>query len=611
MNAIGRWIESRTGVVAWLGRCRERRVGGRACLRRSLPCLVLFAFAVQVITGIFLLMRYCPSSQTAWESVYHLQYEIQGGWLLRAVHHTCGQAVLVLVGLWLLGMILRGTYRAPREFVYWSVLLLGLVTLALLLTGDLLAWDENSRSATLTRVGFLQSLPGVGEPLFRLAAAGAEFGNLTLAQFTALHAVVLAGAFGLLLGLRWWFARRANEPNRDRKGAEAAGAPYWPNQTLVNVVGCLILLAVVFGCALGHGVDAPQRGVALGPPADPAGFYDAARPEWAFLGLYGFSKLDVFAGSTVVPIFVIPGTLVLLFLLVPFVGQLRLGRFPLGHVLNVVLVLVLLAGDVGLSLAVIAHDRADEQHQRAIRQSRQAAERITVLIDHHGGIPPAGALTLLQDDPKTQGPILFQRYCATCHNHAGKSPDDIQAEEPSAPNLFAYGSRRWLAGLLDPERIDEADYFGNTAFRRGPMVDFIKETFSEMEPEDREDRERIVAALSAEAKLLAQAALDRQDAATIAQGRELITDYCTDCHQFGGKGKLGTAPELTGWASRQWMIGMISNPADPRYYGKKNDRMQAYAETEDEAKNLLTNREIELLVDWLRGEWYEPVVRSP
>lgn len=600
MSALGDWWESRTGMGGWLGRCRERRVGGRACLRRSMPCLVLFAFAVQIITGIFLLMHYCPSSQTAWESVYYLQYQVQGGWLLRAVHHCCGQAVLVLVGLWLLGLIVRGAYRAPREFVYWSVLLLALTTLAMLLTGDLLAWDDNSRSATLTRVGFLQALPGVGEPLFRLAAGGAEFGNLTLAHFTALHVVVFAGAFGLFLVLRWWFVRRASEPIRDPKGA-----PYWPNQTLVNVVGCLALLAVIFACALAGGVDGPERGVALGPPADPTGFYDAARPEWAFLGLYGFSKLDVFAGSTIVPIFIIPGALVLLFLLMPFVGLIRLGRFKLGHAMNVVVVLVLAAGDLWLSLDVLAHDRADEAHQRAIRQNAEAARRVAVLIAHRGGIPPTGALDLLQNDPKTQGPLLFQRHCASCHNHVGGTPDDIQAEESSAPNLFAYGSRRWLAGLLDPERVGGPDYFGDTAFRRGQMVDFVRETFVDMDEEYREERDQIVAGLSAEAVLPDQATIDGRDAKQIAKGRELIGEYCTDCHQFGDQGKLGTAPKLTGWASREWMIGIISNPADRRFYGKKNDRMQAYAETDDEAKNLLTNREIELLVDWLRSDWYD------
>ena len=80
---------------------------------------------------------------------------------------------------------------------------------------------------------------------------------------------------------------------------------------------------------------------------------------------------------------------------------------------------------------------------------------------------------------------------------------------------------------------------------------------------------------------------------------------CTDCHKFHGEGKLGNAPELTGYGSRDWLIGVVSNPAHKRFYGKKNDRMPAYVPSDVPAQNVLSRRDIGLLVDWLRGEWYE------
>ena len=64
---------------------------------------------------------------------------------------------------------------------------------------------------------------------------------------------------------------------------------------------------------------------------------------------------------------------------------------------------------------------------------------------------------------------------------------------------------------------------------------------------------------------------------------------------------------MTGYGSREWTIGIISNPAHKRFYGDGNDRMPAYAEdTNQPANNILRSREIELLTDWLRGDWYEP-----
>ena len=74
--------------------------------------------------------------------------------------------------------------------------------------------------------------------------------------------------------------------------------------------------------------------------------------------------------------------------------------------------------------------------------------------------------------------------------------------------------------------------------------------------------------------------------------------------RLGEKGRLGSAPDLTGYGSREWLVGIISNPAHKRFYGAKNDRMPLYAEFPDQpAKNMLSKESIEILADWLRGEW--------
>ena len=68
-------------------------------------------------------------------------------------------------------------------------------------------------------------------------------------------------------------------------------------------------LSIQHGSSNSH----PYRGVALGSPADldPMHSFDAARPEWAFRGLYQFSHY--FPGEkAVIAIFVVPGAILLL-----------------------------------------------------------------------------------------------------------------------------------------------------------------------------------------------------------------------------------------------------------------------------------------------------------
>ena len=83
--------------------------------------------------------------------------------------------MLVLVGVWLVEMIFRRTYRAPGELLFWTVVGMGLVALALNLTGDLLPWDQNSYWATRVRTGFLLRLSLVGEAALRVGGGRIGF----------------------------------------------------------------------------------------------------------------------------------------------------------------------------------------------------------------------------------------------------------------------------------------------------------------------------------------------------------------------------------------------------------------------------------------------------
>ncbi len=201
---------------------------------------------------------------------------------------------------------------------------------------------------------------------------------------------------------------------------------------------------------------------------------------------------------------------------------------------------------------------------------------------------------------------MRSRCCASCHRYGGEDGLGVRddKEPPSATDLKGFASREWIAGLLDPAKVATLHYFGGTKFKDGAMVKYVKEDVSEFKPEQKEELKKVIIALSAEAHLKAQRKADIDDVAAIAEGRKLIsaadTITCIECHKFAGEGKT-KGPDLTGYGSTEWMTAMISNPAHKRFYGDKNDRMPPFGE-----KKLLERRQITLIVNWLRGEWYEP-----
>ncbi len=211
---------------------------------------------------------------------------------------------------------------------------------------------------------------------------------------------------------------------------------------------------------------------------------------------------------------------------------------------------------------------------------------------------------------------MFRQHCASCHSHVDADGEGIAAAEPSAPNLFGFGTSDWILGVLDPQRIISPQVFGHTKLRDGEMAGKIKDLFDETAEDDqtelRAELRAAASVLSDEAALPHPRDHNRADAAQIARGRKLLTGDlgCTDCHRFRDQGELGSAPDLTGYASREWLLGMIANPTSARYYGDElNDRMPSFApDPKHPHTNLLSPAELAALVDWLRGEWYEPRV---
>ncbi|MCU0877131.1 MAG: cytochrome b N-terminal domain-containing protein [Pirellulaceae bacterium] len=704
IRALREWADDRLGLSATIHEALYERIPSGARWRYITGSMLVFAFVTQAVTGIFLWMAYSPSSQTAYESVWYIQHQMAGGWLVRGVHHFMAQAMVVVMALHMLQVVWDGAYRKPREVNYWLGLVLMQLVLGLGLTGYLLPWDQKGYWATNVATNLATLVPVVGKDVQQLAVGGNEYGHHTLTRFFAMHAGVLPALLVIFLALHIALFRKHGITAK-----ETPGRPddyFWPRQVLLDAVGCLVLLGIVLLCVVHFDVSGvasgnlpeAHKGAELGAPADPSEAYSAARPEWYYLFL--FQLLKYFPGSSeVIGAIVLPGVAMTILFLIPFIG-----RWELGHQFNRAFVLLLLLGSVVLTGLALSEDyfvyvakslKLDEtKYEKQLAASRdflvarEAAEhdahRINELINRREWlaeegelseprlISKQGAVHLLRNDPKTRGSRLFKQHCASCHDYVdpeGNRPPGfsplLQSPElagetkvkrddkgevvyppaaSGAPNLYGFGSRAWIRGILnpelvskieygepqpsaDPEHAAEADhpenhlravlspYYGNTNHQAGRMATWVKQHASLLaddQTKSDEDVDAIVAALSAQAQLRSQAQQDSTDGTLIARGVDLIQQHCTSCHRFGDHGQLGLAPDLTGYGSYEWMMGLVSDPAHERFYGKGNDRMPSFAkDLAHPERNNVSVRELSLIVDWLRGDYYEPTDEQP
>jgi len=657
------FLDDRTGYRAVLQEVLYERVPGGARWRYVWGSTLVFAFMTQVITGLVLWASYSASAQTAWESVYYIQHQMTGGWLLRGIHHVMAQAMVVLLALHLMQVVIDGAYRAPREVNFWLGLVLMMLVLGMALTGYLLPWDQKGYWATRVATNLAGLVPLVGPALQQLVVGGPDYGHHTLTRFFALHAGFLPATLVVMLVVHLALFRRhglcARQP------LVRPDAMFWPDQVLKDAVAMLAVMAVVLGVILvpavramleGRPIVPGELGAELGAPADPSQPYAAARPEWYFLFLFQFLKVFEGWGATgeFFGAIVVPGLVMAAMFLMPI-----LGRWELGHRFNVAFTLALLAGvglltalatnedyaalwsdraayaDVEKLLAETGGDRAkiaahfggdaarvaafearvgkldrirhSQSFLDAVAQAKADAARSIELAGRPERIPPAGMLELVRSDSLSQGPKLFAQHCASCHAHvdpAGAGAAAVLAKA-SAANLHGFGTAVWIRGLLDPKQVAGPAYFGNTAHKDGEMVNFVQNDLADAAAWTPADVEAVVAALQAEARIEGAGAPAAADA--IARGRELVAagDRCGSCHTFHDNGvAAGSAPDLTGWASREWLVGIIADPTHERFYGADNDRMPSFGNAEEGAAPLLSRLQIGLIADWLRGEWY-------
>lgn len=329
---------SRTGWRELKERLLLEPVKGGSRWVSAFGSLLLFMFALQVVTGILLTTFYAPSVGTAWPSVKYIQEEAPLGWFVRGAHHWGSSAMVILLLLHLVQVFVWGAYKRPRELTWMTGVLLLAATLGLAFTGYLLPWDEKAYWGSKVGLGIVGTVPLIGDRIRLVLQGGPDLGNLTLTRFFALHGFVLPGA---IIGLAvvhlylfrlhgvttaWW----EREEQLERKTE-----PFWPRQVWKDAVVALGFLLMLTAWVLTH--PAP-----LGALADPSKPYEA-RPEWYFMFL--FQLLRYFHGPyEVIGTFILP----LLFFCVLFLWPL-LDRTPSRDPRRRPLAMAMLAaGSVGL-----------------------------------------------------------------------------------------------------------------------------------------------------------------------------------------------------------------------------------------------------------------------
>nr|WGO58014.1 cytochrome b [Rhabdoblatta densimaculata] len=247
--------------------------------------LLGLCLGLQIITGIFLAMHYCPNIEMAFFSVNHICRDVNYGWLLRTLHANGASMFFVCIYL----HIGRGMYYGSFKFIpTWSVgVLILFLTMATAFMGYVLPWGQMSFWGATVITNLLSAVPYIGIDLVQWVWGGFAVDNATLNRFFTFH-FLLPFIIAAMVLIHLLFLHQTGSNNPMGLNSNIDKIPFHPYFSIKDTFGFIILIMLLTILTL-------KEPYILGDPdnftpANPLVTPIHIQPEWYFLFAYAILR---------------------------------------------------------------------------------------------------------------------------------------------------------------------------------------------------------------------------------------------------------------------------------------------------------------------------------
>ncbi len=261
--------------------------------------LSVYFLVFETITGIFLMIFYTPSPLVAFEDMLNILGNVPLGQFMRDLHRLGAEGMVLVVCLHMLRTFITGSYKKPRQFTWFTGVVLLLVTLFLSFSGYLLPWDQLALWAVTIGASMVEAIPPpeVGAQVNLLVRGAPQFGAGGLLRFYLLHVLALPAICFIFTGVHYYkviLHGHSLPPEAEEVGEDTARRvpmdqrSYFLPDVFTREMFLIVLTTflLIFAVTVGDLFHAT-----LEPHADPLVTPLHTTAPWYFLWLQGMLKL--------------------------------------------------------------------------------------------------------------------------------------------------------------------------------------------------------------------------------------------------------------------------------------------------------------------------------
>ncbi|MDH5378848.1 MAG: cytochrome b/b6, partial [Gammaproteobacteria bacterium] len=297
MNKLVAWIDQRFPLTQFVKQeLTEYPTPRNLSYLWNFGSLAALVLVLQVITGIFLAMHYKADAKLAFDSVEHIMRDVNYGWLIRYMHSTGASAFFIVIYIHMARTLYYGSFRKPRELMWWSGQGLLILLMATAFMGYLLPWGQMSYWGAQVITNLFRATPFIGDQVVIWLRGDFSVGDATLTRFFALHYLfpfIIIAAVGFhMVALHYVKSSNPSGINLQAKD----NIPFHPYYTIKDFFGFGVFLIIYFVFVF----YSPNTFIEADNyiPADPLQTPAHIVPEWYFLPFYAILRAipDLFGG---------------------------------------------------------------------------------------------------------------------------------------------------------------------------------------------------------------------------------------------------------------------------------------------------------------------------